>query len=92
MHPKNRRAVRRLREINRTLLSLSLGDATVPEADDDLDAIRQKVIGVIRRLDPKSAKNPPPEECDVAVFTTQAIGAGVLLIEKLKGRRGGSMS
>lgn len=73
-----------LREINAGLLKAALMD-TEPDVSADCDRARQPVVEAIRKLDPDSAANPPPEELDVAAFNVSAAGAGQLLIEKLKG-------
>ena len=85
----NQQPAAKLRKVNRTLLKLSLTD-TVPDVGPVLDKARQQVLDALRKIDPDSAKNPPPEEIDVAQFHTAAEGAGTLLIEKIQGREGGS--
>lgn len=79
------KAARQLRRINLSLLTLSLAD-TNPDIGPKCDSARQQIIEAIRRLDPESAANPPPEELDVASFHLIAEGAGTLLIDKIQGR------
>lgn len=80
-----------LRKINKKLLKASLIE-TDPDVSEECDRARQPVVEAIRKLDPASAKNPPPEELDVAAFNIAATGAGTLLVEKIKGRQGGSVN
>lgn len=70
-----------LRTINRSLLKAGLLDAQ-PDVGPECDQARQYVLNAIRKLDPESAKNPPPEERDVAVFNLEADAAGSMLIQK----------
>lgn len=88
MHPANQHTVEQLREVNGILLKAGLAE-TDPEIDAECDYARQCVLNAIRKLDPESAENPPPEEMDVAVFNLHAEGAGTLLIQKLAGQCGG---
>lgn len=70
-----------LRTLNRLLLKAGLSDAQ-PDVGPDCDQARQNVLNAIRKLDPESAKNPPPEEKDVAAFNLEADAAGSMLIQK----------
>ena len=91
MHPMNRPTAANLRKANRILLKAALADIESGiDIEKDCNAARQKVLDALRKLDPGSAKNPPPEEIDVAKFNLAAEGAGTMLIEKIQGRQGGS--
>ena len=70
-----------LRTINRLLLRAGLSDAQ-PDVESDCDRARQHILAAIRKLDPDSTKNPPPEEWDVARFLFEADAAGSMLIQK----------
>lgn len=89
IHPDDQHTADHLREVNGILLKAALAETTTP-IDAECDSARQCVLDALRKLDPESAKNPPPIEMDVVKFNLHAEGAGTLLIQKIAGQRGGS--
>lgn len=78
----NSDTLRELRGVNATLLKASLLD-TEPDISTECDLARQPVVEAIRKLDPASATNPPPEEMDVVAFHAAAHHAGKHLIDRI---------